>query len=164
MCRTVLWCPMLWRGAALAGSCLGLLGGPAWQSAASDGPHETSNGAANSLDCECENTCALHWPRKGIDARVANLDATNVGQNAPNETSKSVAGRVPTSIDKNHDTTKLSTVGRGRNQSILSETITMFCQLASPFQALIPVRTGRLIKKEAEARTTVEGVSFVLHF
>ena len=60
-------------------------------------------------------------------------DATNLGQHASNETSKSVAGRVPTSIDKKHETAKLSTVDGGRNQSTCSEIRTMFSQLASPF-------------------------------
>ena len=60
-------------------------------------------------------------------------DATNLGQHASNETSKSVAGRVPTSIDKKHETAKLSTVDGGKNQSTCSEIRTMFSQLASPF-------------------------------
>ena len=60
-------------------------------------------------------------------------DATNLGQHASNETSKSVAGRVPTLIGKKDETGKPSTVDGGKNQSTCIDNRTVFSQLASPF-------------------------------
>jgi len=53
---------------------------------------------------------------------AANSDATNFGQNASNETLKSVAESVPTSIAKKHKAAKPSTVDGGKNLSALSKT------------------------------------------
>jgi len=70
-----------------------------------------------------ETTCTLNWPRKGLDAPAAKLDAAHLGQNAFNKTSRSVARRVPTSINEKDETANLSTVDGRKNRSASSETL-----------------------------------------